>query len=176
MELPRPPDKLPPLTWDGRYWWTQDGHYWYDGDRWQPVLRSSVRVDQALRGRPSITQLIIGVGVVACVLMVGITALLISNNWERIFPDYGPGVTNAQINPGSSLQFDYTPNSKCAQLRFHYVFFDNDNNVVGTADGVGTHNLTPNEPNHITAQASDLSSSLNPRTVRFRVSSTCESS
>jgi hypothetical protein len=97
-----------PAVFDGAAWVTQDRRYWWNGAAWLPIKKPGFR--------PSGLVLILGV------FVIGVVFYFVYSNLTRSFE--GEGVTNAQIDSRTQIEFDYHASSSCSNLTFSYKFFD----------------------------------------------------
>jgi hypothetical protein len=150
-----------PAVFDGAAWVSQDRRYWWNGAEWLRIKKPPFR--------PSGLVIILGL------FVVGTVVFLIYSNLTR--PFYGDGVSNAQIDSSTQIEFDYHASRSCGNLTFSYKFFDSGGHQVDTLSDANGHAVSGGSDYHFTITGSagvvGGTVTIDPRATRFEADAVC---
>jgi hypothetical protein len=152
-----PAGQLP--RWDGAAWISQDGRFWWNGTAWQPIVRR--------RQTPW--------GLIAlAIAIIAVIAIVVHSVPRQIIDTTQYGVTNAQIDSPTLIEFDYRAKDSCNNLTFVYTFYDAQGIKVGEFQDEHGNQVTGGKSYHFTISTTN-GQSIDPSATRFTATPNCSS-
>lgn len=152
-----PSGRLP--RWDGAAWISQDGRFWWNGTAWQPIVRR----------RQLPWGLIVGV-----VVVIAVIAFVVHQFPRQIIDTTVYGVSNAQIDSSTMIEFDYRAKDSCNNLVFIYDFYDAQGIKVGEFQDQQGNQVQAGKSYHFTITTTN-GQPIDPSATRFTATPTCNS-
>ena len=141
---------------DGAAWISQDGRFWWNGTAWQPIVRPR-QVPWALIGM--------------AVAIVAVIAFVIHAYPRQIIDTTQYGVTNAQIDSPTLIEFDYRAKDSCNNLDFIYTFYNAQGIKVGEFQDQQSSQVTAGKSYHFSIASA--SGQIDPSATRFTATPVC---
>lgn len=147
-----------PAQFDGAAWVSADGTAFWNGAAWQPIARP--------RPGPS------GLVIVLAIFVAAVVAFGAYEVFQRVNePSAGAGVSNAQIDSSTQIEFDYYRSSTCQNLTFDYRFYDSSGRLVDEFQSDTGHQVNGGRMLHITVT---LQRPISSGATRFEAIATCD--
>jgi hypothetical protein len=141
---------------DGAAWISQDGKFWWNGTAWQPVVRKR-QPNYALIG--------------FAIVIVAVIAFVIHAYPRPVVDTTQYGVTNAQIDSSTQIEFDYRAQDSCNTLTFIYTFYDAQGIKVDEFQDQQSSQVAAGKSYHFTITASGQP--IDASATRFTATPTC---
>jgi hypothetical protein len=146
-----------------------DGRYRWDGSAWQPVTveelaaqsRASIVAPPKKKNLWWVWPLVI-IGVVGAIALGG--------GGHTSTPQM---ISNAKIDSGLQIEFDYYASTSCGNLTFQYAFYDSNANQLGLSNGAESHSVSSGKSYHVTVAAATLDDRIPANATNFTVSPRC---
>src|SRR5438045_1813016 len=127
-----------PAQFDGTAWVSADGAHFWNGAAWQPIGRSKARRS--------------GLVIVLAIFVAGVVLFGGYRLFQRVTTPYaGDGVSNAQMDSSTQIEFDYKRSATCHSLTFDYRFFDSKGAMVDELESQQGHEIAGGRSIHVTA-------------------------
>jgi len=146
-----------PAQFDGTAWVSADGTHFWNGAAWQPIGRPKPRRS--------------GLVIVLAIFVAGVVLFGGYRLFQRVTTPYaGDGVSNAQMDSSTQIEFDYKRSATCHSLTFDYRFFDSKGAMVDELESQQGHEIAGGRSIHVTA---NTARSIDSRATRFEALATC---